>query len=175
MPKVDSFLSIAEDISLIKSIKANAVAWLLRNPNCFEDKILCKFKKFSHSVNQDFLKKFWKSWKNWYWSVVAKKCWIMCLKNRNYFSDFERSGKHTSRQRKVHYRYKRLNNILKRLVNYVHGYNIISSRLVSPKWFNRRRPLVVAAKWIQKESGSRNRWAMNIWARFYLTNSARCW
>ena len=49
----------------------------------------------------------------------------MCLKNRNYFSDFERSGKHTSRQRKVPYRYKRLNNILKRLVNYVHEYIII--------------------------------------------------
>ena len=138
-------------------------------------KYYASLKKFSHSVKQDFLKNFWKSWKNWYWSVFAKKCWIMCLKNRNYFSDFERSGKHTSRQRKSHYRYKRLNNILKRLVNYVHEYIIISSSLVSAKWFNRRRPLVVAAKWIQKESGTRNRWAMNIWARFYLTNLARCW
>ena len=35
MPKVDSFLSIAEDMLLIKSIKASAVKWLLRNPNCF--------------------------------------------------------------------------------------------------------------------------------------------
>ena len=42
MPKVDSFLSIAEDVLLIKSIKANAVERLLRNPNCFE--ILCKVK-----------------------------------------------------------------------------------------------------------------------------------
>ena len=42
MPKVDSFLSIAENVLLFKSIKANAVERLLRNPNCFE--ILCKVK-----------------------------------------------------------------------------------------------------------------------------------
>ena len=43
MPKVDSFLSITEDMLLIKSIKANAGEWSLRNPNCFEYKTLCKF------------------------------------------------------------------------------------------------------------------------------------
>lgn len=33
MPKVDSFLSIAEEILLIKSIEADTVELLLRNPN----------------------------------------------------------------------------------------------------------------------------------------------
>ena len=32
IPEVDSFLSIAEDMLLIKSVKARAVEWLLRNP-----------------------------------------------------------------------------------------------------------------------------------------------
>ena len=50
MPKVDSFLLIAEDILLIKSIKASALEWLLQNPNCFEYKVLCKFKT---SVSQE--------------------------------------------------------------------------------------------------------------------------
>ena len=49
MPKVDSFLSIAEEILLIKSIEADAVEWLLRNPNFFKYKILCKFK---NSISQ---------------------------------------------------------------------------------------------------------------------------
>ena len=39
MPKVDSFLSI----------EADAVEWLLRNPNFFEYKILCQFK---NSISQ---------------------------------------------------------------------------------------------------------------------------
>ena len=42
IPKFDSFLSIDEDILLFKSIKANAVEFLLRSPNCFE--ILCTLK-----------------------------------------------------------------------------------------------------------------------------------
>ena len=44
MPKVDSFMLIAEEILLIKSIEADTVELLLRNPNFFEYKILCKFK-----------------------------------------------------------------------------------------------------------------------------------
>ena len=74
MPKVVSFLSIAEDMLLIKSIKANAVERLLRNPNCFEYKILCKFKKLiSQHVVHDFFKEFRKGWKNLYWPAVTKK------------------------------------------------------------------------------------------------------
>ena len=119
-------------------------------------------KKFSQPVKHDFLKKFRKSWKNWYWPVKAG-------------ITLERSGKHTNRQRKVNYWYKGINNILKRLMNHFHGYIIICRSLVSAKWFNRRRPLVVAAKRIQKENGTRNRWATNLWVRFYLTNLARCW
>ena len=56
MPKVVSFLSIAEDMLLIKSIKANAVKWLLRNLNCFEYKILCKFKKLISRLYMTFSK-----------------------------------------------------------------------------------------------------------------------
>ena len=120
MPKVVSFLSIAEDILLIKSTKANAVEWLLRNPNCFEYKILCKFKKLiSQYVVYDFFKEFRKGWKNWYWPVITKKCWVICLKNWNHFGYFERFRKHTSRQRSVYNGYKRLCNILERLMNYL--------------------------------------------------------
>jgi len=53
--------------------------------------------QFSQSFEHDFLKKFRKSSKNWHWPVVTKKCWIICLENRNYFSNFERFRKHTSR------------------------------------------------------------------------------
>ena len=56
MPKVDSFLSIAEDMLLIKSIKASAVEWLLPNPNCFEYKILCKFKNSVSPLNMTLSK-----------------------------------------------------------------------------------------------------------------------
>ena len=56
MPKVDSFLSIAEDILLIKSIKASALEWLLRNTNWFEYKVLCKFKNSVSRLNMTFSK-----------------------------------------------------------------------------------------------------------------------
>ena len=56
MPKVDSFLSIAEDILLIKSIKASVLEWLLRNTNCFEYKVLCKFKNSVSRLNMTLSK-----------------------------------------------------------------------------------------------------------------------
>ena len=87
--------------------------------------------QFSQSVEHDFLKKFRKSSKNWHWPVVTKKCWIICLEKRNYFSDFERFGKHNGRQRKVDYRDKGLNNILKRRMNQLNGFIIMSRNLVS--------------------------------------------
>ena len=54
MPKADSFLPIAEDMLLIKSIKASAVEWLLRNLNCFEYKILSKFKNLVSRLDMSF-------------------------------------------------------------------------------------------------------------------------
>ena len=61
MPKFDSFLSIDEDILLIKLIKANAVDWLLRNPDCFE--ILCKVKISVSRFNMTFSKSLEKAGK----------------------------------------------------------------------------------------------------------------
>ena len=54
-----------------------------------------------------------------------------CLKSRNFFSDFERFGKHNGRQRKVDYRDKGLNNILKRLMNQLNGFSIVSRNWIS--------------------------------------------
>ena len=59
----------------------------------------------------------------------------MCLKNWNHFGDFERFWKHTSKQRKVYNSYKKLRNILKRLMNYFHGYVIMSRSFVSVKQY----------------------------------------
>ena len=56
MSKVDSFLLIAEDLLLIKSIKASALEWLLQNPDCFKYKVLCKFKNSVSRLNMTFSK-----------------------------------------------------------------------------------------------------------------------
>ena len=44
MPKVVSLLSIADDMTQIKSVRAKAVKWFFHNPNCFEYKTLCRSK-----------------------------------------------------------------------------------------------------------------------------------
>ena len=46
-PKVVSFLSIADDMLQVKSVRAKAVEWFFWNPNCFEYKILCRSKIFT--------------------------------------------------------------------------------------------------------------------------------